>query len=56
MAGRQAPSWIGTLVVAIAVAALCLRAAAELRRAVAPTPAPEGGAPSTILEKRPETH
>jgi hypothetical protein len=46
---RQAPSWIGTLVIAIAVAVLCLRAAAELRRAVAPPPAaavPEGGAPA----------
>jgi hypothetical protein len=43
---RQAPSWIGTLIVAIAVAALCARAALELRRAVAPPTdaAPQGAA------------
>jgi hypothetical protein len=33
---RQAPSWIGALVVAIAVAVICLRAATALRRSVAP--------------------
>jgi hypothetical protein len=49
MAGRgarQAPSWIGALVVAVAVAVLCLRAAAELRRSVAPpTPAAPAAPP-----------
>jgi hypothetical protein len=44
---RQAPSWVGTLVIAIAVAVLCLRAAAELRRAVTPSPSHAGESPET---------
>ena len=56
---RQAPSWVGTLVVAIVVAVLCLRAAAELRHAIAPpptAPVPEGGPPGDPRAKeRPDT-
>jgi hypothetical protein len=37
----RAPSWLGTLVVALAVIVMCLRAAMTLRRSVsAPAPAP----------------
>jgi len=39
----QQPSWIGTLVVAIAVIVLCVRAAAQLRHSVAPA---ASGAPA----------
>ena len=42
---RQAPSWLGTAVVVIAVLVMGWRAAAELRRATTPkdaAPAPAG--------------
>jgi len=42
---RRAPSWLGTLVVAVAVAVMFLRAAAALRRSIstgAPSASPLG--------------
>jgi hypothetical protein len=36
---RQPPSWLGTLIVAIAAAVMCIRAAVQLRAGVAPAPA-----------------
>lgn len=44
---RQAPSWLGTLVVVIAVLVIGWRAAAELRRATSPRAAPST-APSVV--------
>jgi hypothetical protein len=51
---RQAPSWIGTLIVAVAVAVLCLRAAAALRRAVTAPPAATPPAAEAPRRESPE--
>jgi hypothetical protein len=40
---RRRPSWVGTLVVAIAGVVLCLRAAAQLRRSVTAAPPADAG-------------
>jgi hypothetical protein len=45
-ARRARSSWVGTLVVTIALVVLCLRAAAQLRRAVTPAPAAGSSAPA----------
>ena len=47
---RRAPSWLGTLVVAVAVVVMCLRAAQALRRSVA---APVPSAPSAAASALP---
>ena len=40
MSGRRRPApWLGTVIVAVAVVVMGLRAAAELRRSLTPAPA-----------------
>jgi hypothetical protein len=46
----QTPSWLGTILVVVAVAVMMLRAAVELRRGVTPGASP--ATPATGSERR----